>query len=83
MFGNLFMFFLIIIPILFIGIFIFSLTMMFSPKMKEKMIKKQLNSIKHITNFSKEELEDFNTNSINNMMSKNEETIKNIMKNYK
>ena len=47
----------IIIPILAIGIFIFVFAMMFSPKLRGKMMSRQIKSLKHMADFSKEDLD--------------------------
>ena len=46
-----------LIPILVICIFIFTFTMMFSPKLRAKMLSKQIKSLKHTIDYSKEDLE--------------------------
>lgn len=71
----------IVIPILSGLIFLFTILMMFSSKFRGKMMSKQVNAMKHMTNFSKVDMEEMMTNMINtknNVINKNEETLRNI-----
>lgn len=79
-------------PIIFGGIFIFAIAIfvfvaiqMFSPKARGKMMSKQVEAMKHMTNMSKEDMQDVLTNlseiSINakkNILDQNEDVLKDI-----
>jgi len=82
---NIFSVIAVIIPILVIGGFIFTIAMMFSPKLRGKMMSKQIESLKHMTNYSKEDLENIGTtmgdiaiNTTMNIVDNNKENLKNI-----
>ena len=82
---NIFSVIAVIIPILVIGVFIFTFSMMFSPKLRGKMLSKQIETLKHMTNYSKEDLETIGTsmgdiaiNTTKNIVDNNKENLKNI-----
>lgn len=71
--------------ILAIAIFIFVAIQMFSPKARGKMMSKQMEAMKHMTNFSKNDMQDVLTNlsevSLNakrNVITQNEEALRDI-----
>lgn len=74
-----------IIAIIVIAVFIFVFSMMISPKLRAKFMSRQIKSLKYMTDFSKEDLENISSNlgevSINstkNILDKNEDKIKDI-----
>lgn len=74
-----------IIAIIVVVIFIFVFSIMISPKLRAKFMSRQIKSLKYMTDFSKEDLENISSNlgevSINstkNILDKNEDKIKDI-----
>lgn len=81
-----------IMPMIFIGVFalimamfVFCFIHMISPKARGKMMSKQVEAMKHMTNMSKDDMQDVLTNlseiSINakkNILDQNEDTLKDI-----
>lgn len=74
-----------IFPFLWLGIFIFVILSIFSPKFRGKLMSHQVKAVKHMTDYSKEDLEDIATNisdsSINakkKILNKNKENLKDI-----
>ena len=47
-----------IFPFLWLGIFIFVILSIFSPKFRGKLMSHQVKAVKHMTDYSKEDLED-------------------------
>lgn len=83
---NIFSIVSFIIPILVICIFIFTFAMMFSPKLRAKMLSRQIKSLKHTIDYSKEDLEnlitnmgDISINSTKNIIDGNENELKDIV----
>lgn len=76
----------IIVPI-FIGcVFIFTFAMILSPKLRGKMMSRQIKSMKYMINESKDDLQNITTtmgdisiNSKKNILDKNEENLKDIV----
>lgn len=81
-----------IMPVMFIiifaiagFIFLFVMINMFSPKARGKMMSKQIEAMKHMTNYSRDDIEDVITtlgnvsaNAQNNIINQNEDILKNI-----
>lgn len=81
-----------ILPIMFIGIFvlvilgfIYIIFMMFSPKARGKMMSKQFKSLKHMTEYARDDMEDvienlgnISANAQNNIINQNEDILRNI-----
>lgn len=75
-----------IIVSIFIGIvFILTIALVISPKLRGKLMSHQIKSIKHMTNYSKEDIEEISTNMQNmainikkQVLDENEELLKNI-----
>ncbi len=74
-----------IVPIISGLIFAFTLLMFLSPKFRGKFMSNQVKSMKHMTNYSKRDIEEIMTNlgsatvnSQNNIINQNEDTLKNI-----
>ena len=72
--------------ILSICIFIFVFIMFLSPKSRAKMMSKQLKTMKHMVDYSKEDLEDLMTdlggisaNAQNNIVTENEDVLRNAV----
>lgn len=83
--GDFMMVIPIIIFILAICIFIFVFAMILSPKLKGKMMSRQIESLKHMTNYSKDDLEtiisnmgDVSINSTKNIFDKNDDKLNDI-----
>lgn len=51
----------IVMGILFVVIFSFSIAMMFSSKLRGKMMSNQVKAVKHMTDMSKDDIEDIST----------------------
>ena len=75
----------IVVPVLMLLILIFGILMVVSPKLRGKMMSRQVKSIKHMTDYSKEDLEDINTNLVNveiksrkKILDENEETLRDM-----
>ena len=76
------LFFIIVGFCIFAG-FVFTILMLFSPKLKGKFMSHQIQAVKHMTNYSKQDMEDVMTNlgnisvnSRNNIINKNKEILK-------
>ena len=76
----------VIVPILVVCIFIFTFAMMFSPKLRAKMMSRQIKFLKHMVDYSKEDLENIITNmgdisvsSTKNIINENEKELKDIV----
>jgi len=74
-----------IVPILVFGIFIFTFVMLLSPKLRGRMLSRQIKSLKHMADFSKEDLENISTtmgeiaiNTKKNIIDNNEDKLRNI-----
>ena len=83
---NIFSIMSVVVPILVIGIFIFVFAIMFSPKLRGKMMSKQIESLKHMANYSKEDLENIGTtmseiaiNTKKNIYDNNEDKLRDIV----
>ena len=81
---------MVIIPIIIFivaaSIIIFSIVFMLSPKLQGKWMSRQIKSLKHMTDYSKEDLEniisnmgDISVNSTNNIIENNEDKLTNIV----
>lgn len=75
----------IIVPIISILIFILTVVLMFSSKFRGKLMSKQIKAVKNMTDYSKDDIENIMTNlgnisvnAQNNIVTENEETLKNI-----
>lgn len=73
----------IIIPVLILISFVFTMLMLFSSKSKGKFMSHQLKAVKHMTDYSKQDMEDVITelgnvavNSKNNIINQNKELLK-------
>lgn len=73
----------IIIPVLILISFVFTMLMLFSSKFKGKFMSHQLKAVKHMTDYSKQDMEDVITelgnvavNSKNNIINQNKELLK-------
>lgn len=76
----------IVVPLLMILILGFGIAMMVSPKLRGKLMSRQIKSIKHMTDYAKEDLEDIGTtlgdvsiNTAKNILDKNEDTLKDVV----
>lgn len=70
-----------IVPILVVCIFIFTFAMILSPKLRGKMMSKQMKSLKYMMEDSEEILTDLSKSAINvqkNILDENEDTLKDI-----
>lgn len=81
-----------IFPIIFFGIlgftilmFVFVIIQMVSPKARGKMMSKQFEALKHMTNYAKDDMEDvmenlgnISANAQNNIINQNEDILRNI-----
>lgn len=72
-----------IVPIFIGGMFIFVLAMFFSPKLRGKMMSKQIKATKHMLDYTKEDLQDLMTTTAGigidtekNILDKHEDTLK-------
>lgn len=75
----------IIVPIISILIFILTVVLIFSSKFRGKLMSKQIKAVKNMTDYSKDDIENIMTNlgnisvnAQNNIVTENEETLKNI-----
>lgn len=75
----------VIVPILMILSIGFMIVMMFSSKFRGKLMSKQLKAVKHMTDYSKNDMEDIienlgniAVNSKNNIINQNEDILKNM-----
>lgn len=71
----------IMVPIIAICIIIFTIVMMFSSKLRGKMMSKQIESMKHMLNDSKDDLADMAGVAIDikkNMLDENQEVLKDL-----
>lgn len=75
----------IIVPIISILIFILTIVLIFSSKFRGKLMSKQIKAVKNMTDYSKDDIENIMTNlgnisvnAQNNIVTENEETLKNI-----
>lgn len=73
----------IIIPVLILISFVFTMLMLFSSKFKGKFMSHQLKAVKHMTDYSKQDMEEVITelgnvavNSKNNIINQNKELLK-------
>ena len=70
-----------IIPIIAIGIFIFTFIMIFSPKARSKMMKRQMKTLKYMMEDNQDILTDLSKSALNvqhDILTKNEDALKNI-----
>ena len=72
-----------IVPIFIGGMFIFILAMFFSPKLRGKMMSKQIKATKHMLDYTKEDLQDLMTTTASMeidtekaILDKNEDTLR-------
>ena len=75
----------IVVPIMIALIFIFTIVMIFSPKLRGKMMSRQVKATKHMVDYSKEDFEDIGTslgnvmiNTKKNILDQNEDTLRDI-----
>lgn len=75
----------IVMGILFVVIFSFSIAMMFSSKLRGKMMSNQVKAMRHMTDISKDDIEDISTtlgevavNAQSNIINNNEELLRNM-----
>ena len=71
----------VIVPIFIIIMFVFTFAMIFSPKLRGKMLSKQIKATKYMLDDVGEDLEDLGSNAINiksNILSRNEQELRNI-----
>lgn len=73
-----------IVPILIAITFIFTIALIFSPKLRGKMMSKQIKATKHMLDYSKDDLQDLMTTSATigidtekTILDKNEDTLRN------
>lgn len=76
----------VIVPILIFCIFAFVILMIFSPKIRGKMLSNQIKSLKYMTDYSKDDIQniattvgDISINSTKNIMDNNEDNLKDIV----
>ena len=75
----------IIVPIFIVCVFIFTFAMILSPKLRGKMLSRQVKSLKYMMDESKDDLEDLAKTSINTsnkILGDNEEVLKDISTKY-
>lgn len=84
-FNNFFQVFIIVVPILTILVFIFTILLIFSPRLRGKFMSRQVKALKNMTDYSKDDMEsiiknlgDVSVNGANNIINQNEDTLKNI-----
>ena len=73
----------IAVPVFAVCVFIFSLVMFLSPKLRGKIMARQIKATKHMMSYSKEDLEDLANMGIDikkNIIDENETTLKEISK---
>ena len=73
----------IIVPIFILIIFVFTFVLIFSPKLRGKMMSNQLKSLKHMADYSKEDIKDLSNmlvQSKKDIMDSNYEDLKEINK---
>lgn len=77
----------VIVPILVLGIFVFTIIMMLSPKMRGKMMSRQIRATKYMMEDAKENLKemgtivgDINAQTKKNIIEKNEDILKDVEK---
>lgn len=75
-----------IVPILVFGIFTFVILMIFSPKLRGKMLSNQIKSLKYMTDYSKDDIQniattmgDISINSTKSIIDNNEDSLKDIV----
>ena len=75
----------IIIGVMVIAVFIFVISMMISPKLRGKLMSRQIKSLKYMADYSKEDLENISStlgevsiNSAKNILDKNEDKLMDI-----
>ena len=73
-----------IVPILIAITFIFTIALIFSPKLRGKMMSKQIKATKHMLDYTKDDLQDLMTTSATmgidtekTILDKNEDTLRN------
>ena len=69
----------VIVPIFIAGVFIFTFISIISPKFRGKMMSRQIKATKHMVDYSKEDLEDIGSATINirkNIIDENEEVLR-------
>jgi DNA-directed RNA polymerase subunit RPC12/RpoP len=74
-----------VVPFLVITIFIFTILMMFSPRLRAKLIGLQIKTMKHVTNDNKDDMVDIGTNlgdvvarTGKNILDRNEDSLRDI-----
>ena len=82
---NIFSIVSVIVPILVLGIFAFTIIMIFSPKLRGKMLSHQIKSLKYMADYSKDDIQniattmgDISINSTKNILDNNEDNLKHI-----
>lgn len=75
----------IIVPILMLLMFVFVMCMLFSSKFRGKLMSHQMKAVKHMTDYSKQDMEDVMTNlgnvavnSRNNIINENEDVLRDL-----